>query len=404
MGLTSSIGIAKNDFKESYNQFTSSVTFLSFLFFIFYMGIFIVFNNLFLNLTQLPSTLFYLLVIQAYFMGVKEFLIAKLRFEYKYKAVSIISVFIVISGIGFSIYLILGIFNEYRFYGAILGKGSLIILSGICFITYIFVKGREFINLKYWKYALILGIPIIFHSLSHIINAQFDRILINKYVDSASTGIYSFAYNIGMIVTVFLSSMNTAWVPWLYEKMALLDYKKIQLKAINYRNIFTLIYVYVLFLSPELIKMMADKSYWVGLKIIPWIFMAYFFQYMYTFEVNTEFYLKENKLIAIGTILAAGLNICLNIIFIPKYGYEAAAITTVISYFFLFLFHFLITTLILKKVIYGIKFHLVSIFYVSIITWYFINFQSQIFYRLIGIIIVTVLFILSLKSSLAKSD
>ncbi|WP_157824196.1 hypothetical protein [Planococcus sp. MB-3u-03] len=33
----------------------------------------------------------------------------------------------------------------------------------------------------------------------------------------AETGIYSFAYNIGMIVSVLMISINEAWVPWMYE-------------------------------------------------------------------------------------------------------------------------------------------------------------------------------------------
>jgi len=64
---------------------------------------------------------------------------------------------------------------------------------------------------------------------------------------------------------------------------------------------------------------------------------------MFTFETNTEYYFKKTHYIYIGTMMAAALNVVLNIIFIPRYGYVAAAITTDISYLFLFVFHFLIT-------------------------------------------------------------
>ncbi|MCK9225386.1 MAG: oligosaccharide flippase family protein [Candidatus Muirbacterium halophilum] len=404
LDLKVSIGRAKFDFKETYNQYVSSVAFLSLIIFFIFLIIFLLFTPNFLNLTQLSPFLFFLMVFQAYFLFIQNYAINKFRFEYKYKLVSILSILVVISGILFSIYLIINIFETNKYLGQILGKSSFIIFGGFCFLLYLFYQGKEFINYKYWKYALALSIPMVFHSISRIINDQFDRILINKYVDTSSTGIYSFAYNIGVIVTVLLAATAQAWVPWFYEKMEKKEYLKIKYNANIYRNIFTYVYAGILFLSPELIRIMAQESYWQGLNLIPWIFMAGYFNFMCNFELNTQFFMKKMSLVSLGTILSAIVNIILNIIFIPKYGYEAAAITTVISFLFLFLFHYIITTKILKKVIYGIKFHLVSIFYVSTITILFILFQNLLFARLILIIIFSLFFFFSLKSSLAKSD
>lgn len=144
------------------------------------------------------------------------------------------------------------------------------------------------------------------------------------------------------------------------------DFSTIQKRAKNFRDFFTLAYILILFLSPEIIKIMSDKAYWGGLSVVPFIFMAYYFNLMYSFEVNVEFYEKKTHMISIGTILAAALNVVLNIIFIPKYGYVAAAITTVVSNFALFIFHFFITNYWLKIKIFGMKFHMVSLLYVCV--------------------------------------
>ena len=42
-----------------------------------------------------------------------------------------------------------------------------------------------------------------------------------------------------------------------------------------------------------------------------YIFMAYYLNLMYSFEVNIEFYAKKTHLIPIGTILSAALNVIL---------------------------------------------------------------------------------------------
>ena len=52
-----------------------------------------------------------------------------------------------------------------------------------------------------------------------------------------------------------------------------------------------------------------------------------------------EYYYKKTKLIALGTMLAAGMNILLNAVFIPTFGYVAAAYTTVACYLLYYLLH-----------------------------------------------------------------
>lgn len=59
----------------------------------------------------------------------------------------------------------------------------------------------------------------------------------------------------------------------------------------------------------------------------------------YTMHVNIEQYKKKTVGMAIASISAAGLNYLLNLLFIPKYGYIAAAYTTLISFLWLMLLH-----------------------------------------------------------------
>lgn len=108
----------------------------------------------------------------------------------------------------------------------------------------------------------------------------------------------------------------------------------------KYRDIFTLVYAAVLFISTEIIRIMANESYCDGLTIIPFIFMEYYFNFMFTFETNTDYHYKKTKYISIGTTIAAIVNVILNLIFIPIYGYFAAAIPTVVS--FLYFLYFII--------------------------------------------------------------
>ena len=386
LGLYASVTRAKFDFKEDYNSFLSSVLFLSIISFIIFSTVILFFRDFFSNILGLEKILIIFLLIHSFAVYVQNFVFAKFRAEYNYKKISIIQVVNAIVGVGLAIILITQVFSEKRYYGQIIGKAVPVIFFGFILMFYVFIKGKKFINKIYWKYALTISIPVIFHNLAGIVNAQFDRILINTYIGASETGIYSFAYNVGMIIEVLWTSTNQAWVPWFYEKMEASNYSQIRKRARNLRDFYTLAYIAILFLSPEIIKVMSDKAYWEGLSVVPFIFMAYYFNLMYSFEVNVEFYEKKTHMISIGTILAAALNVILNIIFIPRYGYVAAAITTVISNFALFLFHFFITNNLLKIKIFGMKFHMVSLVYVLLSTIVFVLLQDYLILRL-GILV-----------------
>jgi len=65
--------------------------------------------------------------------------------------------------------------------------------------------------------------------------------------------------------------------------------------------------------------------------------------------------MKKSLAISIGTIMAGGLNIALNLLMIPVFGYEIAAWTTVISYFCLFIFHWFNVSILLKEKTIGLR-------------------------------------------------
>jgi O-antigen/teichoic acid export membrane protein len=361
LSLYISIARGKQDFTKKYNQFVSSITSLLLFILIVYLLLFWKFNDWILNLTEMSFWVFYIMISYSFFSSIKKILLVKLRYEYKYKLVSIVIVIPKICGVIFSIFLMQYVFSNEKYLGIIIGQSSLLIITGIFSLIYLLYKGKEFINLQYWKYALVLSLPLIAHDLSGVINIHFDRIIISKFIGEASTGIYSFAYNIGLIISILTVATTQAFTPWFFEKMKHKNYSKIKEVTNWYRNIFLIIYTGVLLISPEIVKIMSDRQYWIGLKIVPWIFLAYYFLFLTTLETRIELYTKKTKLVSIGTIIAAGINIILNIIFIPIYGYIAAAVTTVISYFFGYIFHILITTKIIKIDFYGIRFRIYEI-------------------------------------------
>ena len=67
------------------------------------------------------------------------------------------------------------------------------------------------------------------------------------------------------------------------------------------------------------------------------------------FFINVEFYYEEKKMLIYGSIGAAILNIIMNYIFIPAYGFVAAGYTTLMSYIVFALSNYYTMQLCLKK-------------------------------------------------------
>ena len=73
-----------------------------------------------------------------------------------------------------------------------------------------------------------------------------------------------------------------------------------------------------------------------------------------------ELFYKKTPVIALCSVVAAGLNYILNAIFIPRYGYIAAAFTTFFSYLILMILHYIAVRFYIKEAVYDSRFMFVS--------------------------------------------
>lgn len=136
-----------------------------------------------------------------------------------------------------------------------------------------------------------------------------------------------------------VTSLDGIWVPWFTGKLKERKIREINVLAMDYVHLMTYAMVALILVGPEILKIFADQRYWEGMSIIPPIALANYMIFMYTMYVYIEHYYKKTVYITKNTLIAAGLNVILNFILIPKYGYVAAAYTTLASYFVAFILH-----------------------------------------------------------------
>ena len=339
LGLYSTVKNAKLDFKENFDKYLSSILSASVLMLVFVLAlvnsVFIFTDNIF-GYNQLICNC---LVIQSYGSFLLFFYGSKLNIEFKYKSYVLLTAFNTIFNILCSILLILFVFPNERYYGRIIGSAIPLIIIGICVSVYIFKKGKTLFNKKYWKYGLMMGIPLVPHVISQSLLSQFDRVMIQGYCDSSKSGIYSYIYTLCTITYVIASSLDNAWTPWVYMKLKDHKEEEIKEKSKDYIKLFLICTIGFICIIPEVMMLFADQEYWGGMDLLIPLSVANFFIFLYLLPVGIEYYNKKTGIISVGTILATILNCVLNIIFIRLFDYKAAAYTTLFSYFALFILH-----------------------------------------------------------------
>ena len=319
-----------------------------------------IFSKSFSRLLGLDRLSLNLLVLLSFSTAVISCFNADASLNYKYNSYLLVSGINAISNTILSIILILTLFQKNRYMGRVLGTlVPILCLAVLIVIKYIGLARPNRIN-EYLKWGLRYSFPIIFHGISQVILGQFDRIMIKSIQNVAVSGIYSFAYNIFTVVQVTANSLDSVWSTWAFERLNVQDYKSIR----KYSNYYVLgmfiFFICIMLVSPELILFLGSKKYTDARYVVIPIICAGYFTFLYTLPSVIEYYYEKTKYMAVSTIMAAVINIGLNAYFIRKYGYVAAAYTTLFTYILYFLLHLIISKIIIGKFIFSTKYLLVT--------------------------------------------
>jgi len=234
-----------------------------------------------------------------------------------------------------------------------LGRVWATLLGGFIFSIYFTIKLRRYskfsFKMKHIKYILTYSIPLIPYALSGVILAQFDRIMVNNIIDSASAGLYSLGYNVGMLLLLVIGATRTALIPDFFK---FLDNKEYDRLDALFEKVFSIVIIVALGLvlfAREIVIVLADEKFHAGLSVVPLVVIGYVFYEMFFIYGMYPGYRKKTVFSPIIALTAGIVNIILNVIFIPKYGYIAAAYTTVVSYFIMFMLAWIAAKFVLKE-------------------------------------------------------
>lgn len=333
-------------FEDDQNRFTSSMLGLYSLSVIVLFAIYLAFKNSFDILFDLPPVCIYAMFAECLFYPAYSFWCTKQRVDYKYKAVI---VFTLIMAVASPIIGIISIKStEHKAEARILSFVLVQVIMGLVMYIKLALKGKTLYNKKYWIYALKFNLPLIPHYLSLIVLGQSDRIMISKLVGDSATSIYTIAYLVAQMLTLVTNAINYSYVPFAYRALKHEDYKILGKRNIQLLTFVSCSLALVMAIGPEIIKMIAPSPYYNAIWIIPAVGAATYFQYTYEIFTVVEYHFDKPNFVMIVSVFSALLNIVLNYTFIPLFGYQAAAYTTLFCYLITSYMHYAFSRYIFK--------------------------------------------------------
>lgn len=264
------------------------------------------------------------------------------------------SVAITVCSTGFALFLVYTGDPSERYFTKILGSVIPVTVAAAVMWCVLFFKRPAAPDRQYWKFALVLGGPLVFHTLSREVLVHSDKLMMQYFnVSDGNIGIYSVFYSLTAVLGTILTALNNSWCPFYYDDLNDRAFDKLKKKCSNYLELFTVLTCGFILLSREVGRLYAGEEYYSGIGVFPILALAIYFTLMYQFPVNYEFFHKKTYIAAIGTAGAALTNIGLNALLIPMDGplggIMGAAIATALSYFALFAVHMIIVVKMKEK-------------------------------------------------------
>ena len=153
----------------------------------------------------------------------------------------------------------------------------------------------------------------------------------------------------GTAISLLVNAINSSFVPTLYQNMKAGDYASIRRSSSLICGFMAAMTCVMMLLAPEMVLILAGREYAQAVYVIPPITASVFFTFVYTLFINIEFYFEQTRYTMYISVVCALLNLVLNYLLIPAFGYVAAGYTTLFCFLLFAVGHYLLSALLLKK-------------------------------------------------------
>lgn len=230
------------------------------------------------------------------------------------------------------------------FQWGILGYILAIVLSDVGTILFLTVTAKLYRYLRFakldkavWRAMLKYSVPLIPTTVLWWVTDVSDRYIVKAVIGADANGLYAVSYKIPTIMILFCGIFMDAW------QLSVLSEKSRLERQQFFSRVFSM-YQSVMFLSASglivfakvITKILVAEAFYESWRYIPVLIIATVFSCLVTFLGSIYVVEKRSKSTLWTTVLGAVANIIGNLLLIPVWGVQGAAISTAASYALVF--------------------------------------------------------------------
>lgn len=221
----------------------------------------------------------------------------------------------------------------YKALGVLMATLIINIIFAPLFI-YITIKNAIFrINWGQLKSALVFSLPLVPGSLAYYLVSMSDRILIEKYVDLNSLGIYSTASTLALLLNIVSNGAYKAFEPYFFKIYGTQSFAK-QFQKVH--DAFLLILIIsaggLALFSKEFFILFSSEKFHTAYIYVPMILVGVLACCMSSLYGTIITAKEKTKLNSIIAICGGFFSVSMNTLLLPRWGIIVACITSVLSF------------------------------------------------------------------------
>ena len=305
-----------------------------------FFAVYLLFRGPINVLTGMGTLLTCLMFFDIYASVILSLWFARKRFDYAYKQLIAATLFISVLSVLLGIACVWAAPDEWKVVARVASNIAPSAVLAVAVWVLFLRDSRKFFKREWWGRSIRLGIPLVPHYASQVLLNQADKVMISWFLDNTRVAIYGVAHSAGLLLIMVNNGINSSFVPWLYGSLRKGDCAKVPGVTNVLLLLVTLLVFLLMLFAPECVALLATADYQEAIWCIPPIATGVVFSFLYTLFVNVEIYYGRAGYVAIASILSAALNIVLNLVAIPLFGYIASAYVTAACYLVTAALHF----------------------------------------------------------------
>jgi O-antigen/teichoic acid export membrane protein len=263
--------------KSEFSQYVSNCLLITVISFFIVTIFFIVFNTQIKELSLFPGNWLWAITVICFANSIIYTLLTIFRLALKVYPYVTIQLFQTVLNVGLSVYFVVWLGMDWQ--GRI--SANIVTIIFFAFVSVIILYKKNYLvfkfNFTYIKDIIKLGVPLFTNNIFYLSLASIDRLIIAKIVGLKELGIYSVGTNFSIVITVIIVSINSAYVPWLFNKLSMPTEKvksKIVFLFYGYMISVLILAITTSCIMPIIIKYFIDAKFYGVIQIIFLLFIA----------------------------------------------------------------------------------------------------------------------------------